>query len=372
MTLDSLTNETQSMKILILALSGIGDALMFTPALQLLQKNFPEAQIDAIVMYKGVKEIYEKTNLLSSVHYFDFLGASKLSALRFVMKFRRKYDASINVYPSNRKEYNLINFIIGAKKRAAVQYLRNDFQNLGFLNTERILENDSLHNVEENLLLCEKLFSIKFTEKPRLLFPLTSEDDLFKEKYLIETGIGAHDFVVGFHPGCSMLKNHDKRRWEPEKFSRLGRLLIEKKNAKILIFGGPEERELQNLVKQNINSDKAFIVKTESLSQTASIMKRCGVFVTNDSSLMHVASALQLDVVAVIGPTNTNYIYPWKTNYRVASLQLECAPCFFYSPKPLTCTREDVQFKCIKELEPEKVLEAIEDVKKGDKYSQYS
>ena len=348
------------MKILILALSGIGDALMFTPAMQLLRSKLPDAEIDAMVMYKGVKEIYERTNLFDTVHYFDFLSAPKFSSFQFVLKFRGRYEASINVYPSNRKEYNLINFIVGAKKRAAVQYLRSDLPNLGFLNTHRIVENDSLHNVEENILLCEKLFSKKFAESPQLLFPLTKEDELFKEKYLIETGITSPDFVVGFHPGCSTLKNHAKRRWEPDKFARLGNLLVEKKGAKILIFGGTEERELQKLVKQNINSENAFVIKTQSLSQTASIMKRCNVFVTNDSSLMHIASAMQLKVVAVIGPTNTNYIYPWKTNHRVASLQLDCAPCFFYSPKPLSCKRDDIQFKCIRELEVEKVFSVIE------------
>jgi len=348
------------MKILILALSGIGDALMFTPAMQLLRSKLPDAEIDAMVMYKGVKEIYERTNLFDTVHYFDFLSAPKFSSFQFVLKFRGRYEASINVYPSNRKEYNLINFIVGAKKRAAVQYLRSDLPNLGFLNTHRIVENDSLHNVEENILLCEKLFSKKFAESPQLLFPLTKEDELFKEKYLIETGITSPDFVVGFHPGCSTLKNHAKRRWEPDKFARLGNLLVEKKGAKILIFGGTEERELQKLVKQNINSENAFVIKTQSLSQTASIMKRCNVFVTNDSSLMHIASAMQLKVVAVIGPTNTNYIYPWKTNHRVASLQLDCAPCFFYSPKPLSCKRDDIQFKCIRELEVGKVFSVIE------------
>jgi len=348
------------MKILILALSGIGDALMFTPAMQLLRSKLPDAEIDAMVMYKGVKDIYERTNLFDTVHYFDFLSAPKFSSFQFVLKFRGRYEASINVYPSNRKEYNLINFIVGAKKRAAVQYLRSDLPNLGFLNTHRIVENDSLHNVEENILLCEKLFSTKFAESPQLLFPLTKEYELFKEKYLIETGITSPDFVVGFHPGCSTLKNHAKRRWEPDKFARLGNLLVEKKGAKILIFGGTEERELQKLVKQNINSENAFVIKTQSLSQTASIMKRCNVFVTNDSSLMHIASAMQLKVVAVIGPTNTNYIYPWKTNHRVASLQLDCAPCFFYSPKPLSCKRDDIQFKCIRELEVEKVFSVIE------------
>ncbi len=41
------------MKILVIALSGIGDALMFTPALKLLRKNLPNTEIDVLVMYKG-------------------------------------------------------------------------------------------------------------------------------------------------------------------------------------------------------------------------------------------------------------------------------------------------------------------------------
>lgn len=88
-------------------------------------------------------------------------------------------------------------------------------------------------------------------------------------------------------------------------------------------------------------------------------MKRCNVFVTNDSALMHIASALGLKVVAIIGPTNEYYIHPWKTEYKIASLYLDCSPCFFYSPKPLTCSRTDVKFKCIKELSVDMVLNKV-------------
>ena len=48
-------------------------------------------------------------------------------SLKFIFSFRGKYDVSINVYPSNRKEYNVINFLIGAKQRAAVKYLTKRF-----------------------------------------------------------------------------------------------------------------------------------------------------------------------------------------------------------------------------------------------------
>jgi len=88
-------------------------------------------------------------------------------------------------------------------------------------------------------------------------------------------------------------------------------------------------------------------------------MKQCNVFVTNDSSQMHIAAALGLKVVAMIGPTNQNYIRPWKTEHQIVSLNLDCAPCFFYSPRPLICNRTDVKFKCIKELTVDMVYSSV-------------
>ena len=153
------------MKILVNALSGIGDALMFTPSLKLLKKAYPDSEIHALVMFGAVKDFYERNPNISKVFYFDFLSAGFLKSLKLIFSFRGKYDVSINVYPSNRKEYNVINLLIGAKQRVAVKYLRKDFQNLGFLNNVRILENDSLHNVQTNLNLCEKLTGLSLAHE---------------------------------------------------------------------------------------------------------------------------------------------------------------------------------------------------------------
>lgn len=338
------------MKILVIALSGIGDALMFTPALRLLRKSLPEAEIDALVMYRGAQEIYSSNPNLNKVIHFNFLEEGAFKSLKFLLHLRKKYDASINVYPSNRKEYNLISFLIGAKKRGGVVYLRKNKSNLGFLNNVRVLENDDVHNVQANIKLCEALIGKKFNEEPPLEFSIPENENIFANKYLSDAGVSANDLVIGFHPGCATLKNHIKRRWEPEKFAELGKKLIKDQNARILIFGGPEEKELKEKIFTLIDSDKVNVVNADSLTKSASVMKRCNVFVTNDSSQMHIAAALGLRVVAIIGPTNQKYIYPWKTDHQIVSLNLDCSPCFFYSPRPLICTRTDLQFKCIKEL----------------------
>lgn len=348
-------------RILIIALSGIGDALMFTPAIKLLKNFNPGLEIDALVMFKGAKAILERNPSVHKVFYFDFLNEGKLSSLKFVLSLRNKYDASINAYPANRREYSLINFLIGAKKRAAIKYLRKDFVNLSFLNNVRITENDSLHNVQENINLCEKLFHQKLDEQPDLEFHLTNDDISYKETYLKNQNISESDTVIGFHPGSATLKNQIKRRWEPEKFAELGKRLINAYKAKILIFGGPEENELKKKISSTINSDNSIVVNTDNLAQSASIIKRCNLFITNDSSLMHVASAMKTNIIALLGPTNPNYIYPWKTNHKIVRLNLDCSPCFIYSPRPLICFRNDVKFKCMKELTVDMVYDATKD-----------
>jgi heptosyltransferase II len=350
------------MKILILALSGIGDALMFTPALRLMRKSLPDAQIDALVMIGGVRDMYERNPDINKVIFFEFMKKGLPSSLKFLSGLRNKYDASINVYPSNRKEYNVINYLIGAKKRAGIRYLRMDRKNFGRLNNVRITEDDTLHNVQENILLVSKLTGLTFNEEPPLQFHLNDDDRNYAKEYLLKENIGSGEFITGFHPGCATLKNHDKRRWEPEKFSELANRLIERYNGRVLIFGGPEEEGLKNNIASMAGNQKVTVVSTRNLAQTAAIMKRCNLFVTNDSSLMHTAAAMQLKTVAVIGPTNPAYIHPWKTDYRIASLYLDCAPCFKYSPRPLICFRDDVKFKCIKELEVDLVLSKVKEL----------
>jgi heptosyltransferase-2 len=335
---------------------------MFTPSLKIIKENYPDAVIDALVMFRGAEQFYSKIPEISTVHYHDFIHSSILSSLFYVLKLRGKYDLSFNVYPSNRREYNIINFLIGAKKRAGVDYLRKNFANLGFLNNVRITEDDNLHNVEENVRLAESAMNITCSEIPPLSFPIEEVEEKYAAEYLDNNKINRKDFVVGIHAGCSVLKNHINRRWAPERFAEVSVHLIAKYNAKILIFGGPDEEMLKDSIVKFIGNESARNVKTGNILQTASIMKRCNLFLTNDSGLMHIAAALDLNIIALLGPTNKNYIRPWKARHKIASIHLDCAPCFYYSPKPLTCYRDDIKFKCIKELNADMVINSAEDM----------
>ncbi|MBI1806541.1 MAG: glycosyltransferase family 9 protein [Ignavibacteria bacterium] len=350
------------MKILLIALSGVGDALMFSPALTLLRKKYPHAQIDLLAMFRGVEELYARNDDVDKVIFYDFLNLNPLSALWLVLKLRRPhYDISINVYPANRWHYNVISFLIGAKKRLGHTYNHVNGRSLNFLNNIRIHEDDRKHNVEENVCLVE-LLGVPPTEVlPSLKVVLNDHDKGMAEQWIATNGLMGGEFFVGFHAGSSALKNHAKRRWSPDKFAQLGKLLGNDHHATVLLFGGPEEYEL-NLSINRMMGGTAIIVKVPTLMTSVALMKKCSVFVVNDSALMHIAAGLQLPVVTVFAYTNPTYVHPWNTNYILVRRDLECSPCFYYSPRPARCIWKEDQFRCITQIEVNEVASAVKKI----------
>jgi heptosyltransferase II len=347
------------MKILISALSGIGDALMFSPALKLLRQKYPEAQIDLLSMFKGVEQLYAGNPDIDNVIHWDFIKSNPFSSIAFLLKLRRlKYDVTINVYPSNRWPYNLISFLIGANKRLGHNYNHLNLRSLNFLNNYRILEDDLKHNVEENIRLIEMLDVKVNGELPPLRIHLNEADIQAAEEWLRSNGIAERKLILGFHAGSATMKNHEKRRWAAEKFAHLGKQLIEKCDATILLFGGPDEYDLNDSINKFMER-KAFIVKVPRLSTSAALISRCKVFVVNDSGLMHLAAGLQIPVVTIFAYTNPNYVYPWKTKYIMIRRELECSPCFYYSPRPASCKWTVDKFRCITTIGVDEVFSAV-------------
>lgn len=349
------------MKILINALSGIGDAVMFSPALELLKKHLPSAQIDMLAMFSQVKQIFSNNPALNKIYFIDFLHQSKLKSLKEVIAIRKnRYDASINVYPSNRKEYNLLNRLLGAKRRIATRYLNFSRQNYDFLNTDLKPEVKNRHNVLENFDLVRLLVN-DITEEEldpyRIKIPL--DEEVHATKYIIDNLL-LEKLLIGFHTGSATFKNHINKRWAAEKFIELGKQLHRKYLAHIILFG--TETELNQAIFKEIKNF-AYIPKVNNIIPSISLMGKCNLFISNDTALMHIASALQVPVVAIFGYTNYNELHPWKSKYRIVRKDLECSPCFFNSPYPVKCIFSGAdEYKCIKTIEVDEVLKAVDEL----------
>jgi len=346
------------MKILVLPSFGIGDTLLLTPALRLLRKKLVNSKITLISMFKTTYEVIRNIPYVNEIIFFPFFEKGRWESLKFVIGLRKKFDVSINFYPSNRIHYNIIAFLVGAEMRIGHRYIKHNIRSLNFLKNKTIKEDPEKHAVIENLDLLKFLDIEHKTEDTDTSLYYKIEDDEMKQSldFLKEMGLEKKK-LIGFHPGSSVYKNHIKKRWPVKKFAQLAEnLLREVENSAILLFGGGEDRDakegIKNLVKRGV-----YDISMKNIRETAAIMAHCKVFVTNDSGLMHLAAALSIRTVALFGPTNPRWVGPWGVENKIITLGLPCSPCFYYSPKPMDC-KAKLDYKCMRDIPVEDVLKA--------------
>ncbi len=358
----NLNGQSRELRILVLCLPGIGDTLLFTPALRFLRRHFPEARIWVLVMFQGSLQVLEKNPHADRIILWEFLKEGFFRSLKFLWSLRRRhFDISIMAYPANRIEYSLVHFLIGAGRRYGHRYHHRDLSSMNFLHGHTVREDDERHNVEENLALLSRL-GVETGTPDGLELYLSAEDQVWARRWLRENGLeGAR--LIGFHAGTAELKNQARRRWPVERFARLGERLAGEMKAHILIFGGPDEESLKETLRDGM-SRPGLIVSGTTMRQTAALIEHCDLFVSNDSALMHTAAAMKVPCVVIFGPTNPKWVYPYGTAYRIVRLNLDCSPCFYYSAKPLSCRKGE--FPCIADLGVEQAFQAAQDLLSGE------
>jgi|WetSurMetagenome_2_1015567.scaffolds.fasta_scaffold252035_1 heptosyltransferase II len=347
------------MKILINALSGNGDALMFSPTLKILKEKIPGVDIDMIAMYKSVKEMYSESQYLTNIYFIDFLHQSKIKSLKEIKKIRKnKYDILINTYPSNRLEYNVLSFLLGAKKKIAHHYSHTNFFRFEFLNNILIDEVKDRHNVLQNFEVARKLIDISADEKAGNMEIALKDEDINNAKKWLDEVNPEGKKIIGFHVGSALLKNHINKRWDKKKYAELGKRLVEKYNTRILLFGN--ETELNNEVNKMMGNI-AVLASTNNFMDSMARQKFCNLFISNDTAFLHSAAAFGIPTVGIFAYTNHKELYPWNTEHIIVRKDLDCSPCFYNSPKPATCLwKGEDEFKCIKTISVDEVFEACE------------
>lgn len=364
-------------RVIIFCLPGIGDAILFTPALALLRRALPQARITVLTMFKGTADLLETNRDVDEVRYFDFFHAGKRAGLRYVWALRQEgFDVSLMPFPSNRLEYNLVNRLVGRRWRVGHLYRHQSWRNLCFLNNVLVPEEGTLHNVEENLRLIRALCDAVGApaqepplapdrqtqlEQVHLKFVLTPDDERHGREWLAQQGIAPDALLFGFHTYSSVFKNMTKKCWDKENFIRLIHRLGEAHaGAKFLIFSGPSDEAVNQYIMQHV-SERVLLVREPNLRHALAVLKYCRVFISNDSAMMHLAAAQNVPVVALFGPTDWRRLHPWISQHVIVRKDLPCMPCFYYSSRPLRCVA-NIDYACMRDISVDEVFAAVQNL----------
>jgi heptosyltransferase-2 len=196
------------------------------------------------------------------------------------------------------------------------------------------------HELERNIEIIKKIIPEKYISCKPVIF---SDKQIIQSANKIWNENNLNNFkVIGIHLGSNEFMK--AKRWDINKFNELiNKLYYENDDIKIVLFGGPDEYEYSKQIKNNriINFVSKFDLITSS-----ELIKKCSVFVSNDSGLMHIAAAQSVPVIAIFGPTIISKNRPYSEKSKVVSLNLDCQPCYKYNEQ-IECDRN---FECIKNI----------------------
>jgi ADP-heptose:LPS heptosyltransferase len=359
------SKQTEPKKILVISMAGIGDTILATPLIHELRANYPEAQIDALVLWSGSKDILQGNPHVNLVYQRNLIKESTISGLTFLWPLRQAgYDISINTHPQSRMHYRLTARFIGAQERISHRY-----ECSGLL--DRLLVNRALaqdyqqHTVENNLQLLSILGKNPLLPKHELEIFLSEKDHDWAMTFLKTHGMYGRNWL-GIHPGSGGTKNLALKRWPLDHYVKLLTKLRQAwPELGILLFGGKEEEpDLQRILAAH-NSPLVVRVSSVTLRQAAALIQQCASFLSVDTALMHLAAAVKAPGQIVIeaptlNKTNEPYGNPFMLirNPAVAGCNLEY---YRYDGKGIKGTKEALT-RCMASVTVDMVAEAIEKV----------
>ena len=303
-------------KLLIRSTNWIGDAVMTTPAVRAIRKNFPNAKI-SLMAKPWVAPVFENNPHIDDIIFYNFKGMTKTFKTAMMLE---KYDFGAAILLQNAFEAAFIAYL--AKIPIRIGYdtdLRNIFLTHPVHRSSKILRLHQTHYYNEIL----KGAGLK-TDGTSLELFLSSQDHNAALKILEDSNISETDFVIGINPSATY---GSAKQWFPERFAQVSDRLGKRFGSKTIIFGGPNDRELGANIRKMMKTQAVNLSGKTTLKEAMALIARCRLFITNDSGLMHVAAALNVNQVAIFGSTDFAATGPWSPRARVVRSFVNCSPC---------------------------------------------
>jgi len=188
--------------------------------------------------------------------------------------------------------------------------------------------------------------------------PVDEADERQAEALLCEAGWERDKPLVMLNPGAS---HGVSKMWDPDRYAAVADALIEQDEAQIIVNAAPGERAVAGEVREAMRHPPLldFAHRNNTIPLLKSLLRRCGVLITNDTGARHVAAAFDVPVVTLFGSTDPHWTHIYYDRERIVRVDVPCAPCAQkVCPQPVG----PLYHQCMTLITPEMVLSAARDL----------
>jgi lipopolysaccharide heptosyltransferase II len=338
---DEARRRGMKLRILVTRLRYLGDVILTTPAVAALKERYPEAEIHYAAERPYADILEQNPDLACLIR----LSRDTRKALAEIAKIRSlHYTACIDLFHNPRSAFLL--YLSGIPIRAGgSRKLRRRLYTHRFAVPEET-RSAILHHVS-----AMGVFDVGRRDSLPRVYLTRAEFDSGRE--LLDRTVGrgeAGSPIVALHPGGTW----QSKRWPCGSFAKLAVLARDRIGARVVAVTGPGEEGIAERVRAEGGS-AVRVLSFQPLRTIAAVLASCDAVVANDGGIMHLAVAIGRPTVAVFGPTEPDIWFPYegKGPFALVSRRMDCAPCHKHE-----CGRPE----CLEGIEPEEVLERIEEV----------
>jgi heptosyltransferase-2 len=173
-------------------------------------------------------------------------------------------------------------------------------------------------------------------------------DEDFARDLLSRTGFPEAAPLIAMAPGAAWTF----RRWPEKRFIALGKWLQQDYGANIVILAARSELALARRIESGLAKNQTMnLAGRTTIMQMAAVLRRCRLFIGNDSGPVHVAAGVGVPVVGFFGPGEYERFKPWGDRHEAIRVGLPCSPC------SQDCAFNDP--RCIQGISLDRAKEAI-------------
>lgn len=346
-------NKDAIKRIMVIQLFGMGDLICSLPLLEMLKKYFNHSRITLLVDRK----LNELTCLFGSNYEVIGCGKGILSKFKIISDIRKnRFDLVIILNPLFQGAW--ISYLSRAKYRSG--YVRDyegiqNIEKLSCLLTHPITPADKpMHDMQRYLDIAESL-GIEIADTSFKVF-IPEKAVKWADAFLQGNAVKENDFILGINPHAGW----ESKCWDTQRFSEVADIMREKYNSRVIFFGSSAAGDIAriNLIKFSLKHQTIFAAGKTDIPELAALLKRCSIFLTNDSGPMHLAAALGINMVALFGPSDVR-----KFGYEKENIINITANDSFCRPYSLN------DGACMKSIEVKEVINAIETLLRNKKCS---
>lgn len=169
-------------------------------------------------------------------------------------------------------------------------------------------------------------------------------------------GLALNKKILALCPGAEY---GPSKRWPADYFAKVAQAKIQQ-GWQVWLLGSEKDKEAAEAINKATQQQCRDFIGHTSLIEAVDLMSLANTIVANDSGLMHLAAALDKNVIAIYGSTPPEFAPPLCTKAQTVFLNLPCAPC-----QQRVCLLYPVGHKnhtqCLTEIKPERILELIGD-----------